>query len=299
MKKLIISLLAIVAVSAAFATPTILGQTGSYAVSNAYVTDNVVAALSQNFSDDFNDSDWPTVSLTVPLGNIVEVSGVYASMGYAVKDANNDRNGNRRGGGRAPQGSQFGNNNNDDVVNTIDGDFYGFGAKVAVPVNFFSADLALGGGYYRADGVNEVSAYAAVSKEIVENVVLTGNVTYFTSEDKDSKNLGKGKLGSKANSYKCTCKGKCKCKNYSNDTNDGFVFKFNIDAAISDNVNLGADIALGNTEFSLADRYFGQKYASTANIYADFAATEDFSIRLAAINLSHNTDLVVGAAYAF
>jgi|GEM_PF-1614009 len=251
MKKIIISLLAIVAVTAAFATtPTILGQTGGYAVPNAYVADDVVIAASQNLNDDFDGVAFPTVSLTVPIGNAVEVSGVYASAGYV------------RAGRRGPVARY----RVDDAV------LYGFGAKVAIPVNFFSTDLALGVGYNRLDGTNEVSAYAAISKEVVNNLVVTANANYFSSES--------------------TRRGRTR-------TNDGFTYKFNIDAAVSDNVNLGVDFALGNTEFSVTDRYFGQSYASTANVYADVAVSDNFSIKAAMTNLSHDTDFVVGAAFSF
>ena len=126
MKKIIVSLLAIVAISAAFAYPTLTGATGGFSVPNAKVAPRTAIAVNQYV--DINNQ-YPIISLTLPIGDVLEFSSSYS------------------------------NNVNGES-------FFNLGAKVAIPVKFYGIGLAVGGEYSRAAGYNELAAYASVGKEL-------------------------------------------------------------------------------------------------------------------------------------
>ena len=227
MKKIIVTLIAIAAISASFAMPTILGSTGGYDVPNAYVAERTTISVNYVFNndEDLGKDVYPSVAVTFPAGDITEI---YAS--YKQADAT----------------------------------FTSIGAKVAIPINFFSTDLAVGVGYAQASAVNELSGYAAVSKDIC-GVVTTMQVAYFSDGNKQEE----------------------------------LVWKFNLDKAVTSKVNVGVDLGLGNQYFSVADQYNGTANTSYVNAYARVAFAEQFEAQFVAANIAQDAKFALGGAYKF
>jgi len=147
MKKIIVSLIAVIAVSAAFAYPTLSGGQGGIDVQNAYVTEKNTISVTQFVNE---DATWPTITMAVPLYNSAELYASYTNEGGA---------------------------NQEEVVSSL----FSIGAKVALPVDFLGCDIAVGGNYSKAWSINELSGYVAVSRDFF-GMTATVNYTYSQSE---------------------------------------------------------------------------------------------------------------------
>ena len=158
MKKILISLLAIVAISAAFAT-TGTGATGGVDVINAKIADGVKIGVDMPVSY-LDNIESPNAYVTVPIAGTVELSGSYANLQSIMVDPDLDLQWNEW---IYTAGIKAG---------------FGLGADKQVKV-------AVGGTYLNEAEKNSIignwaNAYLAVTANVA-GVDLTGNATYYFS----------------------------------------------------------------------------------------------------------------------
>jgi len=115
MKKLLVSLVAMLAVTAAFAMPTMLGATGGLMVENAKIGEKIVVG---SYLLQFKKLMIPSVTLTVPVAALTEEKGALDNIELSAAYTN------------------------DHGVN-----FTSFGAKYVLPLEFEGAAIAIGGNY--------------------------------------------------------------------------------------------------------------------------------------------------------
>jgi len=147
MKKLFFSVLALAALTASFAMPTIWGPTGGAQVAGTGIADRVEIAVNQLTS---YATQYPAVAVVAPIGDITEVSLAYWQ---ADEDAN----------------------------------LFNAGLKVAIPAKNLGVDVAVGGNFerihnYANKNYENVILFASASKELCKDFTATANYQFITGD---------------------------------------------------------------------------------------------------------------------